>query len=318
MSQKILFLLFLIYCSSEMSWKQLFTFSGVAVAGFLYLIYVQQEKILYLNETVPPKKTSRNPAPFANPGQHGLDYREVWVTTKDGVKLHCWWIPRDPAAADSTDGRQNTLVFYHANAGNMGFRLPNLVALHNAIDVNIFILSYRGYGESEGVPSEDGLKIDALAALDYVERERPDDRLFLFGRSLGGAVAIYAAAEREREGGAIAGVIVENTFCSISEMVGKVFPFLDWEFVKRFMLKIHWRSIDLVPRIRAKMLFLASDSDEIVPHQQMLRMHAAAKSAKSKELLVIEGGMHNDGWMKGGDAYWTKIRRFIMGTALDD
>merc|ERR1712083_182922 len=142
----------------------------------------------------------------------------------------------------------------------MGFRLPNLVMLHQKLNVNLFILSYRGYGESEGVPSEDGLKIDAVAALDYVLTQRASDvepdRVFLFGRSLGGAVAIYAASEREREGGRIGGVIVENTFTAISDMVGKVFPFLDFEFVKQFMLKIHCRSIDLVPRIKCKMLFL--------------------------------------------------------------
>ena len=118
MSQKILFLLFAIYCSSEMSWKQIFTFSGVAVAGFLYLIYVQQEKILYLNETIPPKKTSQNPSPFANPKQQGLDYEEVWITTKDGLRLHAWWIPSDPST--TTDHRKApTLVFYHANAGSL-------------------------------------------------------------------------------------------------------------------------------------------------------------------------------------------------------
>merc|ERR1719295_1888750 len=301
---------------SKMSWKQIFTFSGVAVAGFLYLIYVQQEKILYLNETIPPKRTSQNPAPFANPGQQGMDYSEVWVTTKDGLKLHAWWIPYDPLRRDS-GGKGPTLIFYHANAGNMGFRIPNLKALHDELNVNIFILSYRGYGESEGVPNEDGLKIDAMAGLDYVINNRSDDidenKLFLFGRSLGGAVAIYAAAQREKEGGTIGGVIVENTFTCIADMVGKVFPFLDFDFIKQFMLKIHWRSIDLVPRIRAKMLFLASDSDEIVPHDQMLKLHAAAESAESTDLYVIEGGMHNDGWMKGGDIYWDKMRRFIRG-----
>lgn len=79
---------------------------------------------------------------------------------------------------------------------DMGFRLPNLLSLHEKLTVNIFILSYRGYGESEGNPDEDGLKVDAMAALDYVIHQRSDDvdekRLFLFGRSLGGAVAIYA------------------------------------------------------------------------------------------------------------------------------
>jgi len=315
MSQKLLFLVFAIYCSSEMSWKQLITFGTVAVSGFLYLIYIQQEKILYLNETIPPKKTSQNPSPFANPRQQGLDFEDVWITTNDGIKLHCWWIPCDLMAL-GPDGKAPTVVFYHANAGNMGFRLPNLVSLHSKLNVNIFILSYRGYGESEGSPNEDGIKIDAVAGLDYVlsrSNEVDPERVFLFGRSLGGAVAIYAAAETERRGGRLGGVIVENTFTSIADMVGKVFPFLDFDFIKQFMLKIHWRSIDLVPSIRAKMLFFASDHDEIVPHYQMLRLHKEAKSARSKDLYVIEGAMHNDAWMKGGEVYWQKMYRFVHG-----
>lgn len=118
MSQKIFFLLLVIYLSSEMSWKQIFAFSGVAVAGFFYLIYVQQEKILYLNETIPPKKTSQNPAPFANPRQQGLDYEEVWITTKDGIRLHAWWIPADPMTLQHGH-KAPTIVFYHANAGSL-------------------------------------------------------------------------------------------------------------------------------------------------------------------------------------------------------
>ena len=113
--QKILFLLFAIYCSSGMSWKQIFTLGGVAVAGFLYLIYSQQEKILYLNETIPPKRTSENPSPFANPKQSGLEYQDIWITTKDNIKLHCWWIPYTSTLSTKP---APTLIFYHANAGS--------------------------------------------------------------------------------------------------------------------------------------------------------------------------------------------------------
>eukprot|EP01084_Bolivina_argentea_P291155 500374_1 len=292
--QKILFLLFAIYCSSGMSWKQIFTISGVAVAGFLYLIYSQQEKILYLNETIPPKRTSENPSPFANPKQSGLDYENIFITTKDNIKLHAWWIPFNNN--NNTNKPSPTLIFYHANAGNMGFRLPNLVAIHNRLNVNIFIISYRGYGESEGIPNEEGIKIDALTAFNYVcENKKTEidlNKIYLFGRSLGGAVAIYTAFEIEKLQGnnnkKIAGLIIENTFSSISDMVGKVFPFLDFDFIKKFMLKIHWKSIDKIGYITSDMLFLACSKDEIVPNEQMLNLYENAKNAKSKDLYVIE------------------------------
>jgi len=324
--QKILFLLFAIYCSSGMSWKQIFTISGVAVAGFLYLIYAQQEKILYLNETIPPKRTSQNPPPYANPKQQGLEYEDVWITTTDNVKLHAWWIPHSSTSTKPAP----TLIFYHANAGNMGFRLPNLVALHDKLKVNIFILSYRGYGESEGEPSEDGIKLDALAAFQYVYYQRKHEidrsKIYIFGRSLGGAVAIYTTyalqelgkekqdGDGDGEAPKVAGLIIENTFTSISDMVGKVFPFLDFDFVKKFMLKIHWRSIDRIPHIRTNLLFLACENDEIVPHQHMQTLFDSARNARTKDMFVIRGGTHNDGWMKGGEAYWTKLSDFIEST----
>jgi len=156
------------------------------------------------------------------------------------------------------------------------------------------------------------------AAFDYVIKQRASEidmsRIFIFGRSLGGAVAIYTAYEAQKryKNVKIAGLIIENTFASISDMVGKVFPFLDFEWVKQYMLKIHWRSIDLIPAIEAKMLFYASTDDEVVPHGQMLQLFDFAKKAKAKDMFVIQGGKHNDGWMRGGDVYWDKMKNFIQ------
>lgn len=212
----------------------------------------------------------------------------------------------------------------------MGFRLPNLVAIHERLQVNIFILSYRGYGESEGEPEEEGIKIDALAGFNYVYEKKKDEidrnKIYIFGRSLGGAVAIYTAYALQQQEynkddnkdknteSPLAGLIIENTFTSISDMVGKVFPFLDFDFIKKFMLKIHWRSIDHIGDINTNMLFLACSNDEIVPHPQMLKLYKEAKSAKSKDIYVIEGGTHNDGWMRGGETYWNKMKAFIDST----
>ena len=141
-NQKVLFIFFAIYCASGMylihnslitqthtqlkigmSWRQIFTVGGVAVAGFLYLIYSQQEKILYLNETIPPKRTSENPSPFANPKQQGMDYEDVYITTKDNIKLHAWWIPYK-SPFDHRIKLPPTLIFYHANAGSLYIPSP--------------------------------------------------------------------------------------------------------------------------------------------------------------------------------------------------
>ena len=100
----------------------------------------------------------------------------------------------------------------------MGFRLPNLSALYKAMECNLFVLSYRGYGGSDGTPSEDGLILDAESVLDYLH-DRVDvdsSKIILFGRSLGGAVAIALASRHPQK---VAGTIVENTFTSMSDMV---------------------------------------------------------------------------------------------------
>ena len=126
------------------------------------------------------------PAGYRNPGEYKLLYEDVSIITKDKVKLHAWLVK-----ANSNCKRFKTIIFFHGNAGNVGSRLPNINLLVNHLNANILILAYRGFGDSEGTPSENGLKLDAEATLEYLlSRDDIDkDRIFIFGRSLGGAVA---------------------------------------------------------------------------------------------------------------------------------
>ena len=186
-----------------------------------------------------------NPRGFRSPEEYGLRHDEVWLRADDGVRLHAWLVLQ-PAEAAAT---APTLIFFHGNAGNLGFRLPNIKALYYTARCNIFIIDYRGYGNSGGEPSEAGLIADGQAALDYLRTRRSPSggsegqsavdpaRLHLFGRSLGGAVALHLAAldaeQHERQSAAaaqsgsasaplsppLAGVIVENTFASLADMV---------------------------------------------------------------------------------------------------
>ena len=127
------------------------------------------------------------PPGYRNPKEHGMDYEDCKIVAKDGVKLHAWFVK---ASRDSKNHR--TLIFFHGNAGNIGSRLPNIDKIEKKMNTNVLILAYRGYGDSEGEPSEKGLGLDAEATLDYA-LSRTDiinpDRIFVFGRSLGGAVA---------------------------------------------------------------------------------------------------------------------------------
>lgn len=133
-----------------------------------------------------------NPPRFRNPGEWDMKFENVFIKTPSGPTIHGWWIPQ----ADSLVRRRATVVFFHGNAGNIGARLPNFAQLHYNLRTNILAIDYRGYGESEGSPSEAGLLEDAVSALLWLEERRDLDhsQVVLFGRSLGGAVAISVAA----------------------------------------------------------------------------------------------------------------------------
>jgi fermentation-respiration switch protein FrsA (DUF1100 family) len=155
-------------------------------AMMLGMIFFRQNSMLYVNQV---KKFSHRPsdAPFS------IDYTEHAVTTADGVKILLWF------CRSSAWQSKPTIVFFHANAGTMADRLPNTKGLMDETGANILMVEYRGYGTCEGEPSEDGLKKDADAALAWIfAREDVDQgNIFVFGRSLGGAVAIVAAAKHQ-------------------------------------------------------------------------------------------------------------------------
>ncbi len=151
----------------------------------------------------------------------------MWLTAGDGVKLHAWLLkPPGASAASAPAPPLPVVLFFQENAGNMAMRLPFLRALIRALGCAVLAPSYRGYGLSEGAPSEAGLRLDAQAAVDHAFSRADLDpaRVALFGRSLGGAVALAtAAANRER---GLAGVVVENTFLSIEAVAPALLPVL--------------------------------------------------------------------------------------------
>lgn len=204
---------------------------GAAVGGvvllsmFLFNLYKRQESLLYypIVPGLPYKTTSSNPPPFNSPAGWGLRYDELNLETADGTRIHGWFV-----YADGEVAKAPTVVFFHANAGNMGFRLPNVAMYAQACVSNVLIFDYRGYGDSEGSPTEAGLELDAEAVMRYLDAKPDIDhrKVFFFGRSLGGAVAVRAATNLRRPEDKLAGIILENTFTSIGDMVDHVMPWL--------------------------------------------------------------------------------------------
>ena len=140
------------------------------------------------------------------------------IPCTDGVQIHSWLI-RAPTERWT---QAPTIIFFHGNAGNIGLRLPNAFQMIQFLTCNVLLVEYRGYGDSDSVsPSESGLKLDAEAALAFAQQHADLDssKLFIFGRSLGGSVAFHLAEYAAQRNIPLAGVLVENTYTSISRMV---------------------------------------------------------------------------------------------------
>jgi len=428
-----------------------------AILTMVFALWWVQGGLLYVpnfgrpNE---PKQTIKNTKGFRSPSEYGMPFEELWIDSSDGVKLHAWLIfckqqmaavghmgrtsnaaavapssPSPPASPASSSPA--TMIFFHGNAGNIGYRLPNAKALAAHLNMNVLLVDYRGYGQSSGEPTQQGLEDDAIAVLRHLRVVRPNEiameearlaaahpssfpksvppprpridlsRIYLFGRSLGGAVALHAAyrdqtwqdqqaARRQswnaaRQGAneeerrwmddarqrqrtsptssssssnqlpsypPLAGVIVENSFTSIREMVlvlaqrigilasptpssssssaaasstpgassyglcGSV----DGSFGLMWRLFIHcmvlnpWLSINLVPRLRVPCLFVSGLSDELIPPAHMSRLYAAAHCSSLRRLHTVEDGTHNDTHIRGGMRYFDTLATFIAET----
>jgi fermentation-respiration switch protein FrsA (DUF1100 family) len=231
------------------------------------------------------------------PRSIGLDYEDVRLTTADGVRVHGWHVPAaapDPAPA---------VLFLHGNAGNVSHRLDKLAVLHG-LGASVLLLDYRGFGASEGSPTEEGLYRDADAAYDWlVARGTPAERIVLYGESLGGAVAVDLAARRP-----VGKVVLESAPSSILGVARHHYPFLP---VAAF-LSARYDAASKIGRVRVPILILHGPDDEIVPFSMAEELLAAANPPK--RLVRLRGG-HNDGFLVSGSLYAEALRGFIAAGA---
>ena len=198
----------------------------------------------------------------------------------------------------------------------MGHRLPIVRRILDVADANVLVLSYRGYGESEGIAEESGVKLDAQAAFDYLlskarNGEIDDKKIILYGQSIGGAVAIDLAARNQEH---VAGIIVENTFTSLRNLIPNVMPLMTWF---RWLCHQRWESYqrlqemlvsgDQMPRI----LFLSGVKDELVPprHMQELFALVEAKQKDCAKIKFFDKGTHNDTCLQPG--YFEELTSFV-------
>ncbi|MFS7965476.1 putative peptidase S9, prolyl oligopeptidase, catalytic domain, alpha/Beta hydrolase [Helianthus anomalus] len=287
---------------------------GIVVAGMALLVAFQ-EKLVYV--PVLPGLTKSYPI---TPARLRLLFEDVWLTSSDGVRLHSWLIKFSP------DCRGPTILFFQENAGNIAHRLEMVRIMLQKLHCNVFMLSYRGYGASDGYPSQQGITMDAQAALDHLSQRTDIDtsQIVVFGRSLGGAVGAVVAKNNPDK---VAALILENTFTSILDMAGVLLPFLKWFIggstskglkILNFVVRSPWSTIDEIGQVKQPILFLSGLRDEMVPpfHMEMLYAKAAAHNKKCV-FVDFPTGMHMDTWLAGGEHYWNTVRTFIQQNVLE-
>ncbi|PNH09082.1 Protein bem46, partial [Tetrabaena socialis] len=247
------------------------------------------------------------------PNEFKLEYEDVALESEDGVKLHAWLLWGRGWDAETIKSRP-VIIFFQENAGNMSFRLPFLRLLVYRLNAVVFAMSYRGYGLSEGKPSERGIQKDALAGLQYV-RSRPDlatDKVVLMGRSLGGAVAVHLAAEQQSQ---VKAVILENTFTAVQDMVARIVPPLGLLIGTgrpcNFLVTNKWQNQQLISRIKVPMLMMVSLQDEMVPASQMFKLHTLQRSPQC-ELLQFDKASHMDAYDVEPEKYWGGLYNFLV------
>lgn len=254
----------------------------LVLLGLNVLMFIQQHGMVFIPYH----------ALEATPKSWGLDYQDVTLRTQDGLSLHAWYVPHAQA--------RQTLLFFHGNAGNISHRRESIEIFH-ALGLNVLIIDYRGYGGSEGTPSEAGLYMDARAAWTYLitERGQRAGDIVLFGRSLGAAVASRLATEVQPRA-----LVLESCFSSARDVARKVFPILSRVVYQRF----NFNTADNVKHVSSPLLVLHSPEDEIIPFELGNKVYLAA--GEPKRFVELKGD-HNTGFLRSRPAYEQAIKAFL-------
>lgn len=261
------------------------------LAACLFLL-VRQNRFIFF----PSKIIETTPAAFSVP------YEDVWLSVSMGTgkreQIHGWWIP--------AKGQPTGVVLYcHGNGINIGANAAQ-AARFRSLGLSVFLFDYRGYGRSEGqFPTENQVYTDAETAWNYLTQTRkiPPEQIFIYGHSLGGAIAIELADNHPNA----AALIVESTFTSMRRMVDYRGGF-SW-FPTDLLLNHKFDSLAKVQSLQMPLFLLHGTHDMTVPAEMSQVLFQAAP--QPKRLFLIEGANHNNTAEIGGQRYLQLIRQFI-------
>lgn len=262
---------------------------AAAYGGLVLLIYIFQSHLVFYPGT--------GREIIATPARIGLPYEDLHLEASDGISLHGWYIP----AAQP----HGTVLFLHGNAGNISHRLDSVRMFHR-LGYNLLIFDYRGYGNSNGTPTEQGTYRDAEAAWRYLVEQRniPSCRIVLFGESLGGAVAAWLAARQKP-----AALVIASGFTSVPDLAQHIYPYLPL----RWLARIRYDTKEYLRTVAAPVLIAHSPEDDIIPFEHGRALFAAANPPK--QFLELAGG-HNDGFIFMRES-WVRVLGDFLGEQKD-
>jgi fermentation-respiration switch protein FrsA (DUF1100 family) len=257
---------------------------GLAYVGMCLMVVFRQSRFVYH----PDREESMTP------GDVGLPYEEVRLTTADGETLAAWFVP-------AGNDHAPVLLFCHGNAGDRADRVGTVALMHD-MGFAVLLFDYRGYGSSTGRPSENGTYADARAAWDYLVETRgiPAARIVVYGRSLGGAVGAPLAAEVQP-----AALVVESCFSSAPDMAARMFPYLPVRLLCRF----RYDTKSAVAAVACPVMVAHSPGDKMIAFSHGRRIFDTAPEPR---VFVETTGGHNDGGLDVDPAYRRKLKEFVM------
>jgi fermentation-respiration switch protein FrsA (DUF1100 family) len=280
----------ILFHNSRTAVKRIFlsavVFVAVAYAGILGWFFVKEDSFVYY-----PRKGLTTPESF------NIGIEQVSFMTPDSVRLVCWVIP-----ARKEYPSDYWFLYFHGNGGNISSR--GYVAhfkTYQQMGINTLAVDYRGYGLSEGSPSEEGLYTDAFAAFNYLVNERrvAPKKIVLFGYSLGSAVATDLAAKVDA-----GGLILEGALTSAPSIGQEQYPFLPVNWI----MKNRFASMDKIKSVTEPKLFLHARADEVIPFEFGKELFAAATEPK---LFVETAGGHNTAHTEDSAGFYGGIAKFL-------
>jgi len=277
---------------------------GLAIAAALYggmsaLLYARQTRLIFF----PDKFLESTPADI------GIGFEEVWIdipVTNGVERVHGWWMP----AVGSPQGERGALLYLHGNGANIGANVNHAARFHQ-LGLSVLLIDYRGYGISDGVfPQETTVYEDAQASWDFLVNELgyAPEQIFIYGHSLGGAIAIDLAVRQPEA----AGLIVQSSFTSMLDMAHRTTPF-GWLPLNQLLTQ-RFDSIAKVPQLQMPVFFMHGLDDGQVPADMSEELYAA--SPDPKRLWLVPNAGHNDLARVSGSEFFIQVEAFLTSVQL--